>query len=92
MSSKLQPVIYGPQGLELQWLNCIVNNHGLFCGCDHPFDHLQNILQRKGHQLCLTESGEKEDAGTQTDKDDDIGISPGDLELLFAEDGEDDTG
>lgn len=92
MSHYLKDPIYGPQGLELHWVNSIVHSHGLFCGCDNTFEHLQSILQRKGHkQLCLTTFKDTEDAASQTG-DDDIGISPGDLEKLFATDTEDDSG
>ncbi len=86
----LTPVIYGPQALEYQWLNSIVTNHGLICGCDHPFEHLQKVLQRRGQQLCLT-SGDTADNGHK-DAEEDGGFSAGDLERLFAEDGDEDTG
>lgn len=86
----LTPVIYGPQALELQWVNSIIHNHGLFCGCDYPIKHLQTVLNKKGTQLCLTH-GDGEGDGKQ-DQEDDGGISPGDLERLFAEDGDDEPG
>ena len=86
----LTPVIYGPQALELQWINSIIHNHGLICGCDHPIKHLERVLNRKGTQLCLTH-GDGGDDGKQ-DQEEDGGFSQGDLERLFAEDGDEDTG
>lgn len=86
----LTPVIYGPQALELQWVNSIIHNHGLICGCDTPILHLQKVLQKRGTQLCLTPGDGGKDG--KEDDVDDGGFSPGDLERLFAEDGEENTG
>lgn len=86
----LTPVIYGPQALELQWVNSIIHNHGLFCGCDTPIKHLEAILKKRGTQLCLTPGDGGKDG--QQEEEEDGGFSQGDLERLFAEDGDDDTG
>ncbi len=75
---------------QLQFINCVINVHDLKCECSNPLFHSTKILlkqlapeikhqERKQLQLCL--------GGEDTTKDDDdIGISTGDLEQLFAED------
>lgn len=87
MSSFLSPCIYSKKGLENQWVNCIWNTHEMFCGCNKPWKHLEDILKRQGAQLCLPST--TADVGTATEPDvteDDHGLEPGDLDRLFSED------
>lgn len=97
MSTLMQNPKYSPKALEDQWLNTIFGSHDLICGCNDPILHLFDILNRKGparkplvdiqNAKCLI-TGDKEDG-----PEDDIDIAPGELELLFAEDGgEEDAG
>lgn len=84
---------YGPGRQELNWLNSCISSHDFICGCDDPAKHLLILLCQKSgfteipKQKCLT-SGD--DHGDPTEED--IGIGPGDLELLFADHEEDDAG
>lgn len=92
MSSYLTPSLYSKNGLENQWLNTIWNTHDLCCGCNDCFKHLWHILQKKNNLPCLP-STSTEDAGTQTDGEDHgDGFDEGDLDKLFEEDFEEDTG
>lgn len=91
MSSYYSKPLYTPKNLELQWLNNTVSSHDLWCGCNKPWKHLQEILQSRGTQICLTGTVDDKDAGTQTG-DDDLDLAPGELERLFAEEDIDDTG
>nr|ALN98236.1 ORF2 [Chimpanzee anellovirus] len=40
MSYPWKPPVYGPEGRELQWLNCCMQSHDTFCGCNNPMMHL----------------------------------------------------
>lgn len=86
MSKLLTPSIYSNKGLENNWVNLIWNSHDMICGCNNPWKHLSDILQRQGTQLCLPSP--TADIGTSTDPDitEEDGIKEGDLEKLFAED------
>lgn len=82
MSSFKVPPIYGPRTLELHWINSIVNTHGLICGCDKPFDHLEDILKNNKQAKCLFTEG----ASTGEEKGDltaDFDLKPGELDALF---------
>ena len=92
MSSYLTPSLYSRNALENQWVNSIWNTHDLICGCNNCFKHLFEILQKKNNLPCLP-STSTEDAGTQTDGEDHgDGFDEGDLDKLFEEDFEEDTG
>lgn len=90
MSSFLTPCLYSGKSLENQWVNCIFNSHDLICGCNDTIKHLASILQTK--QLCLPSTSTAED-GTQTGptEEDDV-LQEGDLDKLFEEDFDDDSG
>lgn len=77
---------------EKSLINSYVTSHDLTCDCSNPAFHCALILlkhlgpelnQQDKQQLkkCLGEE-------TTTTKEDDIGIDAGDLEALFANDGE----
>lgn len=82
--SKLQkPTIYSKRGLDTQWMNVIVGSHDLFCGCDKPIKHLEDILfQEKCRHFKDTATTTTTDPGAETD---DFAIKDGDLEELFKE-------
>lgn len=92
MSTFLTPPLFSKNGLENQWVNSIWNIHELMCGCNNIWKHLAAILSRQGNQLCLP-STSTEDAGTQTagGEEPDI-LEEGDLDKLFEEDFDDETG
>lgn len=105
MSFPWMPPIYNVKGRTTQWINSCVSTHDCFCGCDKPLYHLIYELQKQGgfHQIgveeenlikkCLgTRTVATTDASTTTAPEEpelegDINI--GDLELLFAENGDD---
>lgn len=93
MSSFLTPAIYSKNGLENQWVNTTWNTHELFCGCNDPWKHLASILSRQGSQLCLP-STTTADAGTQapTAGEEEDTLQEGDLDKLFEEDFDDESG
>lgn len=75
---------------QLKFINCVIGIHDLKCECANPLFHSSHILlkqlapeikQQEKQQLkrCLGD----EDT---IKEDEDIGITPGDLEQLFAED------
>ncbi len=51
MTSKLTPALYRGKSLEQQWVNNIYGSHDLFCGCEDPIKHLQEILRPRNQQL-----------------------------------------
>lgn len=65
----------------------------MICGCNNCFKHLFDILQRRKELPCLP-STSTEDAGTQTKDGDDQKdiLEPGDLDKLFEEDFDEETG
>lgn len=91
MSSYYSKPAYSPKNLELQWLNNTVSSHDLFCGCPKPWKHLQEILKTRGTEICLGGTADDRDAGTQTGEED-IDLSPGELERLFAEEDTEEPG
>lgn len=97
MSSLWKQPQYGPKGLENCWINLIHGAHDCTCGCTDTTLHLLQILSKNNpkkptiKQLkeikCLL-TGEQDTAEETTGVD---GLEPGDLDLLFAEDAEEDT-
>ncbi len=87
MSKFQKPALYQGKALDQQWINNIFNSHDLFCGCNHVIDHLKSILADPTWPGTGETSTAKEDTGPT----DETGLSPGDLERLFAED-DDGTG
>lgn len=98
MTSFFEKTAYTARQLENQWMNNTYNSHDLFCRCKDPILHFIAVVNRNSSApkpekdvqniKCLitgttaTTHGEEEDAG----------FTDGDLEKLFAEDTEDDTG
>lgn len=77
---------------KLQFLNCIVNTHDIACDCYNPLYHSAKIIldqlktelkPEEKYQLkqCLGED-------PTTKEEDEDGYNIGDLEALFAEDGD----
>lgn len=96
MSTLLKETVYSPKQLETHWINNIFHSHDLFCGCPKPLLHLLTVINRNSaapkpeseipNIQCLL-TGETTMATTG-----DHGIEEGELEKLFAEDTEEDTG
>lgn len=81
---------------QKQLLNTIVGNHDLICGCDEPLKHVACLIFEKAQPTNFTEKEKKTikkclgENGGDADGTEDLGISTGDLEKLFAEDTADD--
>lgn len=96
MSDNFCPPKYSPKALQNQLINSIIGNHDLLCGCDNPTTHLAALLFEKTNPTNFTEEQKKiirkclGDDHTTTDiaAIEDGGFSEGDLEQLFAEDGD----
>lgn len=98
-----KPTKYGHSGREMHWLNLCIGSHDLMCGCDEPAEHLLILLAKKSGFLkiskealikstkCLT-SGEDLTHETTGEDEDETGLEPGELDRLFAEEGDADTG
>lgn len=74
---------------KIQWLNHLASTHGLLCDCHNPIEHTVNTIfeiepELKKKCLTTTAAGEKEDTID--------GLGDGELEALFAENPEEDTG
>lgn len=75
---------FGPRAKEIQWCNIIVTSHGMICGCEKPWEHLQQILRNQ--QLRCHFIGEEDSTTTTNQKDgdaDDFNLDDGDLAALF---------
>ncbi len=85
--------------LSLQWRNMIVHFHDIICKCNSPLEHtIDNIICNEPN-LRLPESTKKQlqkclsgTADTGADAAADDGLQDGDLEALFADTDENDTG
>ncbi|AHA91749.1 hypothetical protein QKL05_gp1 [TTV-like mini virus] len=78
---------------RLQLCNLVTGIHDITCNCYNPLFHSAQIIlkqlapelkKEEKHQLkqCLTEE-------TTTKEEEDVGFTTGDLEALFAENGDD---
>lgn len=91
MSKFLKEPYYGPRALEIQWMNGIVTSHALFCGCEKPFYHLQDILkQQQTRCLFIGEEDSLIPTTKQNGEEKEDPLDEGILEQLFADDMEDD--
>ncbi len=80
---------------KLQWLNLIAHAHGIFCDCPDPMEHTIALIAEQEPDLrfktpekdlikkCL--GGEPAATAGETVEEDAFG--PGDLDILFADDG-----
>nr|UHS18394.1 MAG: hypothetical protein [Betatorquevirus sp.] len=87
MSKYLREPCYRNRQLENKWINVIFESHDLICGCNTPIDHLNHIIDEQRCPPSTAKDGEK-----TTGKAEEEPFTDGDLERLFAEDGEDATG
>lgn len=87
-----------PRRLENAWVNNIYSSHDLWCDCDDPQLHFLAIINKNSNApkpeseikniKCLLTGR----TGETTGEKDDIGLEDGELEKLFAEDTEEDSG
>lgn len=96
MSTLLTKPLYSAKQQEINWMNNIFHTHDLLCGCTKPILHLLTIINKTSEapkpeseieniQCLLTGKGTT--TGTE-----DHGFDEGDLERIFAEDTQEDTG
>lgn len=91
MSKLQQKPIYGDRAIQIQWMNLIFNSHGIVCGCDNPRQHLQDLLELDDKKCLLSTTVTDGNADHHGDVDID-GFSAGDLEELFKDSTDADTG
>lgn len=97
MTENYCPTYFTKNAVQNQLLNTLVGNHDLVCGCDKPTAHLAALLFEKAQPTDFTEKQKKQikkclgitDGDHTTEDAADGGFTDGDLERLFAEDGED---
>lgn len=87
MSKCLKPCLYQGKGLETQWKNLIFNAHDLFCGCNDPINHL-NEINKRDKWLRTKDAATTTEDGPDGDGDD-FPLTEGDLKDLFGENEED---
>ncbi len=95
--SKQKPSYYSNRGKDLQLINVLHGAHDLTCGCNTPGEHLIWLLstvQRPKNFSPEEKDQIKECLGIGEDHTtvEDTGFDQGDLEKLFQEDDEEDTG
>lgn len=104
MAFPWKPTPFGPRARDLQWINSTMTTHDLYCGCDHPPQHLLLVLLTHSSKLGLQKEhientqkclgfGEEGVDGTRTTTtavthEEDY-IEDGDLAALFDENTED---
>ncbi len=81
---------------QLKLVNLFVGGHDLLCECEKPAVHSLNILLHQLKEELTTEDKEyiKKCLGSTTTEDTaaDAGLTGEELEKLFSEDGDDETG
>lgn len=92
MSIFMQNTNFGPRAQEIQWMNIIVTSHGMICGCEKPWNHLQDILKNQQLRCHFIGETSTQDVATYTGDDDGDVLDAGLLEELFKEDTEDAAG
>lgn len=88
MSKYLKPSLYNGKSAERQWINIIWSTHDQICSCDKVIEHLNSIVSNETCHHFTKETTTTATTGT-TEKDE-TGFAEGDLELLFAENQDDD--
>lgn len=94
MTSRLQPVKYTKRQQENNLLNTCIQAHDLTCGCPDPLKCLACLIFYKAEPTNFTNEEKQQirkclgtiDGGDLGPIED--GIDAGDLDVLFAEDGE----
>lgn len=81
--SKLYKPIYNKNSINHAWINVIYGSHDLFCSCEDPIVHLNDIIK---NQKCLPSTAAattEETTGTMEKEEN--GFDEGDLQRLFDE-------
>nr|UHS18377.1 MAG: hypothetical protein [Betatorquevirus sp.] len=96
MTSTLKNPTLSPRQLENSWINIVFQSHDQICGCDDPWLHLLDVLNKNGNArkplkdienikwLLIGKPNIGE--GPSNTEEDDPGFTAGDLEKLFEED------
>lgn len=93
MTHYLKSPTYNGRAMELQLMNTIIGNHDLCCGCMTPALHIKEIINTFSYTPCPRTTGDKEDHHGDKETTDALeGLEDGELDRLFAADGEDDEG
>lgn len=91
-----KPTNNTPRSLENTWMNTIFTFHDSFCNCQQTILHLLQVINKNSNCIkplqdisnikCLL-TGKDSTETTSTKEEDDV-FDTGDLETLFAEDGD----
>lgn len=93
MTHFLKDPLYNGRAMELQLMNATINCHDLCCGCMTPVLHLKEIINTFSYSPCpRTTGGDDDHRGDKETTDALEGLEDGELDRLFADDGEDATG
>ncbi len=83
--------VYSKNALNLQWINCCVSSHDLFCSCEEPKKHLLEALFQRKEEIKVTAEEKQKitkcliTGDSRTEDTEDI---TDDLDALFAQDGD----
>lgn len=95
---QVTPVIRTFKQIQSDWKNLIVHIHDNICSCDDPIEHTIHNLTTNPKELRLKESTKKQlqqcltTTEDHTEEDVIDGFGDGELDALFAQDTEEDTG
>lgn len=95
---QVMPIVRSFKQLQLDWKNLLVHVHDNLCACDSPIEHTIHNLTENPKELRLSTATKKQlqQCLTTTDahikKDVIDGFADGELDALFAQDTEEDTG
>ncbi len=96
-SNYYKKTFYNASGQQKQLLNCIVGDHDLICCCEEPLQHITDLIFTANPDIKFKEETKQKIQkclGTtqEEDGDDDAGIGEGELDRLFAEEFDENTG
>lgn len=93
MTHFLKDPLYHGRAMELQLMNATINCHDLCCGCLTPVLHLKEIINTFSYSPCPRTTGAGDDHHGDKETTDALeGLEDGELDRLFADDGEDNAG
>lgn len=90
MSTFLKPSLYSGHSLENQYVNAVYTVHDVLCGCLKPIEHLNDIIKRQECRPIKDAATATTTTGEETTGTPDV-LENGDLDLLFAEQEDDEN-
>lgn len=87
MSKLFKKTTLSPRALQNAWMNNIFQSHDLWCECQDPLKHLEDIINKeKCRHFKDAETTTETGGDTKTEE---TGFDDGDLERLFAQSDDD---